>query len=197
MASPIAHSITGLALGMAAFLPRSESLLSGLRNALSIWKTLLACVFLACAPDIDYIPGLINGNFNMFHQQASHSAVWMILLAAVAWLIAREHHPSAGLRLMAILLTLTLSHLLIDLLTNDNSIPLGIMVAWPFSDRYVFLPFHLFPNMVKQDWTEILNSRNFMVAGLEFLITTPILCAVFAWKTWTFKKQPTVREKTA
>ena len=182
MASPIAHSIVGLSFGIAAFLPHSPDFRTGLKNAGRILKILLACVFLACAADLDYIPGLIMGNFNLFHQQSSHSIGWAVLLAVTAWLVARARDPAAGLRIMTFLLVLTSSHLVIDLLTSDASIPQGIMIAWPLSDRYVFLPFHVFPNMAKQDWTEILKSRNFMVAGVELVITLPILVTVFACK---------------
>lgn len=181
MASPVAHSIIGLAFGAAALIPRSEGVRAFLRNARRAWKTLLACAFIACAPDIDYIPGLFHGGFNRFHQQQSHSLAWVALLALAAWLAARARNPAAGPRAMAFLLALALSHLVIDLLTNDLSVPRGIMIAWPFSDRYLFLPFHVFPNMAKQDWSEMLSRRNFAVAVFEAAATLPFLAAAIAW----------------
>lgn len=182
MASPIAHSIIGLAMGAAAILPRSESPRALSRHAARAWKPLLACVLIACAPDIDYIPGLFQCDFNMFHQRHTHSMLWVAIFAFMAWLVARARNPDAGPRAMAFLFALAFSHLAIDLLTDDASVPRGIMIAWPFSDRYLFLPFHVFPRMAKREWTEILNTRNFAVAGFEVAATLPFLAAAILWK---------------
>ena len=51
------------------------------------WKMAAACIALANAADLDFIPGILVGNPNLFHHSCTHSftAAAAIGLAAAAW----------------------------------------------------------------------------------------------------------------
>ncbi len=184
MPSPVGHSIIGLALGLAWRLPGGQTWRDLARAAWSQRGWLLLCVVLANAPDVDFLFGLARGNLNAWHQQATHTLAWTVLAAGLVWLLLRRR--SVTLRDFLFILALPLSHLLADLLCADTSPPVGLPLAWPFSEHYGHAPVSLFPAPAKASPADLVSWHNARVIAAELLLTLPLLAAVLGGKLWTW-----------
>jgi membrane-bound metal-dependent hydrolase YbcI (DUF457 family) len=144
MATPIGHLLAGAAIG---------TLMSRRYN-------LPGAIFIgglaAGAADFDFIPGILIGNPGRFHHAQSHSITFAVLAGVLAALIARKsrfHWASlVGLGYA--------SHLILDFLTFDDSVPQGIPILWPFLSDVFNSPVTLFLNT---PWGSglVLNGHNF------------------------------------
>ncbi|MDP2988948.1 MAG: metal-dependent hydrolase [Kiritimatiellota bacterium] len=188
MSSPIAHSLIGLALGLIRFLPRYQRWdeLAGQLRALG--RPLLFCVLLANAPDLDYFLGIFRGNLNYYHQTVTHTLVWVGLTALAIWAYGRFRERRAVCWPIGLLLALLGSHLLADWLTVDRSPPIGLMLAWPFSDHLYHAAFAFFPPPAKQIWADLWSLQNLRLVLVETAITLPLVIIVL----W-FKRRQTKR----
>lgn len=166
MPSPIVHAALGAGAALAV-LPRTRrSLTSG-----------LTLVVLSCWPDIDYLPGLLAGSLNKFHQGPSHSLLFVLLGVLLAYpLIRRTAFTLTRARIICFLLLIALSHLLLDIFTQDFRPPIGIPLFWPLSDIPVHSPFSLFPAWAKGSLAEIVRSpQNLRSIAIELLYALPLL----------------------
>jgi membrane-bound metal-dependent hydrolase YbcI (DUF457 family) len=182
MPSPVGHSLLGLAIGFAGLLPGAVDWRGLARQAWNARGALLLCVVLANAPDIDFLFGISRGTLNFYHQTGTHTALWIALVSLSVWLIiwSRRHGQSAWGFLL--ILALTGSHLLADMCCADNSPPYGIMLFWPFSDRYFLSPISLFPALAKSSWSDLWSMHNVGGMAMEALVTLPLVAAVLIWK---------------
>jgi len=172
----------GLALGIWRFVPGC----AGLKEAFQlVWRRrmeLLVCILIANAPDIDFIFGVLAGNFNRFHQAGTHTLGWTLLTAFCIWLYGRivlKNH--AGLAFWFVFLLLA-GHLIVDVFTADTKKPIGIMLAWPFSDAYWHSAVSVFPAPAKENVMDIFSLRNLKNTGWEFLISLPFVAAALLMK---------------
>jgi hypothetical protein len=127
--------------------------------------------FAGIAADFDFIPGILMGEPGRFHHAESHSITAAVLVAVVIVLIAKSSRLYWGL-----LIGLgCASHLVLDLLTFDDSPPHGIPVLWPFLADTFQSPVTLFPSV---PWgnSSLLTGHNFdllvrelVFAGLLFM----------------------------
>jgi len=196
MPSPVAHSLIGLTLGCAWFLPHA---LDWRGLARQVWVQrgwLLLCIVLANAPDVDYLFGIPRGNLNYYHQVITHTLGWIVSVSVCVWIFIRLAPPPAcagtgqrhawnrGQTWLGFLfiLAVTGSHLIADYFCADTSPPCGIMIAWPFSDRTWTSPVSLFPAPAKKTWADLWTRHNVWVVTMELLITLPLLVAVLLWK---------------
>lgn len=167
MPSPIVHAALGAGTALAV-LPRTRrSLTPG-----------LALVVLSCWPDIDYVPGLLAGALNKFHQGPSHSLLFALAGVLLAYPFVRRPGLLAHTRTrtICILLLVALSHLLLDIFTQDFRPPIGIPLFWPLSDFPVHSPFSLFPAWAKGSLAEIIQSpQNLRSIAIELLYALPLL----------------------
>ena len=144
---------------------------------------LAVAAFLACLPDLDYLPGLLVGELNRYHQLFTHSLAFCAVASAVAaWALRRTplRPPSVA--------AIVFSHLLFDLLTEDARPPIGIPLLWPFSDK----PFQIAPLVprweklsVAQALTSPANLRPVAVelaTGLAILLLSLLVCAILRRK---------------
>jgi len=182
MASPVAHSLIGLAIGLIRFLPRHRQWgeLPGRLRAL--WRPLLGCILLANAPDLDYFFGFSRGNGNYYHQTVTHTLVWICVMALAIWAYGRLRERRAPWLSLGLLLALLGSHLLADWLTVDRSPPVGLMLAWPFSDHICHAAWAFFPPPAKQTWAEIWSLPNLRLVLAETAITLPLVIVVLWFK---------------
>jgi inner membrane protein len=110
---------------------------------MSPWKGYVFCVIAANAPDLDFLPGLLTGDINRFHQSAGHSLMAAVLFGAAAALLAlRSHYTPVRIGLAGI--GLYCSHLLLDLLGEDKRAPFGIPLLWPFSSEHFIVAWPIF-----------------------------------------------------
>lgn len=172
MATSIGHSLLGMALAT----------LSGKPLKPGNWPWYLFAVIAANAPDLDFIPGLMVGEANRYHQLASHSLgaafAFGVLVEALARLV-----PDAP-RMPGLWATvLYASHLLLDCLTLDARAPYGIPALWPFSDRHFTAPFSIFLNVqhgtaeggVASFVADLLTVHNLGILLIETLLLSPVL----------------------
>lgn len=179
MASPIAHTVVGLTLGSAWFLPHGRAR-AWLAQARAHWRGLLGCILLSNAPDIDYLFGLPVGNFNAYHQYGTHTFGFvLVLVLGAGWLWNRREPGRSGAHFL-LLATLGFSHLLIDLVSGDTGAPFGILALWPFSAERIYWPdAAIFMDLDKRS---LLNPHNYQAALRELAITLPALLWILAWK---------------
>lgn len=182
MPSPIAHSLIGIALGLARFLPRYRRWDELAGQFRVLWRPLLFCVLLANAPDLDYFFGILRGNANYYHQTATHTLVWIGVTALVIWSYGLLRERRASWLTLGLLLALLGSHLLADWLTVDRSPPIGMMLAWPFSDRFYHAAFAFFPPPAKQTLAAVWSLRNLRLVLVELAIVSPLVILVLWFK---------------
>lgn len=175
MSSPVAHSLIGLAIGLIRFLPRYRCGNDLVVQFRALWRPLLGCVLLANAPDVDYLFGLSAGNLNAYHQMVTHTLIWIGGVALVIWAGDWFKERQVSWRLLGLLLALLGSHLLVDWLTVDRSPPVGMMLAWPFSDHFYHAAFAFFPSVAKQNWAAVCSTQNLRLALMETILVLPIV----------------------
>jgi membrane-bound metal-dependent hydrolase YbcI (DUF457 family) len=184
MALPVAHSMIGLALGIWRFVPGCASLNETFRFGWARRVEMFVCILLANAPDIDFLFGIFAGNLNIYHNLGTHTLGWTLLTAFCVWLyvkFAPKNQP--GFAFWFIFLVIT-SHLIIDIFTIDTREPIGIMLAWPFSEEYWHSAVSLFPAPAKKTVQDIFSLHNLKNTGWEFLISLPFVALALLSKVW-------------
>ena len=167
----------GLAIGAAWTLRVAHPALS-VRRALYRHRGLVFfSLVLANLPDLDFIPGMLTGSFNAYHHGVTHSLGWILLAAAGTGLVWKGFRPDIPLGYFGVIFLLLLSHLGLDIITEDLSPPYGIMIAWPLSDRYSLSPWLIFWPLRKATYAEFLQWHNVAAVTVEFLWTLPLVCA--------------------
>jgi len=185
MSSPIGHSLAGVII--AGY--RDQTLR---RQKIGF---LFLCAFIANAPDLDFIPGILVGQPNLYHHGISHSlgaAVFFSVLLAVA---AIRWSTKTFLYNFFFIFALYGSHLFLDLISYDGRPPFGIPLFWPLLDKYFMFP--LLPSFQHSPFTHagigefihgILTLHNVYVIGLEIFLAVPI-----ALVCWLFSRLTSVR----
>ena len=176
MASPLAHSLIGLAL----------SRTGRVTSRVPPWLWLALAIGAANAPDLDFLIGLLTGDINRFHQGVSHSFLAAILFGGALAMAARAWGASAirvGLRGTA----LYASHLLLDLFSRDNKAPFGQPLFWPVSSSEFTSGLSFFGGVrhgapgdsLLTFLVHLFSWHNLVIMGLEVTVLAPIL--VFVW----------------
>lgn len=166
MPSPIVHAALGAGAAWAFLPPKRSSILAG-----------AALVALSCWPDIDYVPGLLAGALNQFHQGFTHSILFALAGVPAAYLFLRRAMPREvpARPILALLLLVAFSHLLFDAFTQDFRPPIGIPLFWPFSDLPVHAPWPLFPAWAKGTLRDLLRPSNLRAVAIELAYAIPLL----------------------
>lgn len=177
MASPIGHALAGIAVAWAADLfpgrsePRDEPPSTSWYHRTG-GGLMVTCAALAAAPDLDLF-------FGSFHRTATHSVTAVAAVAIVAALVARRTGRSPW-RLAAICATAWATHLLLDWLSADRSLPAGIQLLWPFDARWFISGWDLFAGSERRRLfsaaTLTLNAR---AIGWELVVLVPILAGLW------------------
>lgn len=185
MATPVGHSLIGLALGRLAtrVVPVPGT----------AWRWYVLFLLAANAPDLDFIPGLLVGDINRFHQGITHSLVAMLFFGGIfagfsRWLAAPVWPVTlAGIAAYG-------SHLLLDLFCQDSRVPVGIPLLWPFSDESFTASWIVFPGVAHgipgDDMAvvlvEIFSLKNLAAIGIELTIMMPVLmlCWYLSRERW-------------
>jgi membrane-bound metal-dependent hydrolase YbcI (DUF457 family) len=161
MPSPVGHALGGLALGWLAA--------SGQRIERPIVATILFAG-LAVVPDVDV---LVEGT----HRLYTHSVAAVALVAALAALVPGR---PLGLSRTRFALACTLaygSHLLLDWMGDDRSVPIGIRALWPFTDAYFQSSLRWFPPVERRYWLPGFWSANVRAIAWELLVLAPVAAA--------------------
>lgn len=170
MASPIGHTLIGLALAET----RDPS-----RSASRWWWYAVATVSVNFA-DFDFLPGLLVGDINRFHRSITHSLLAALIFGLAVLLLARLLRAPA-VRAGLIAAGLYTTHLLLDFLSGNPSEASGQPFLWPFLSEDVMSPwsplagvFHGVPgDGVWQFLQTLLSWHNLEVIVIELLVFAP------------------------
>ncbi len=140
----------------------------------------------ANAADLDFIPGLLIGNINQFHQGASHSLLAAVLFGGIVTLMMRPFCAMA-VRIGMVSVGLYASHLFLDFFSRDIRAPFGQPLLWPFSSEHFISPWSIFGGVqhgvpgddVSTFLAQLFSWHNLGVLGLEVLLLLPILLLVW------------------
>jgi len=173
--SPVGHSIAGLIAYQVA--PEIDGLAR--RQVIALY------LFAANAPDLDFLPGLLVGDPNRFHHGVSHSGGLALLFAIAVSLILRRRQREWRWKPFLVLFGLYLSHLILDYLAEDHSVPYGVPLFWPVSRAYYMSPVPLFSDIDRTNATaaffpSLFSAHNLRSVSLECLVLVPVLLLAFA-----------------
>jgi membrane-bound metal-dependent hydrolase YbcI (DUF457 family) len=98
--------------------------------------------------------------------------------------LALNNHPALAFGFVFLLIA---SHLVIDVFTADTRRPIGIMLAWPFSEEYWHSVISLFPAPTKKTVRDIFSLHNLQTAVWEFAVSLPFVAAALLSK---IRKRP-------
>lgn len=179
MSTPMGHSLLGLIAGQ---LVKPETI-----RLQPNW--LLLSVIAGNAADLDFLPGLLSGDLNRYHHQASHSILVALLVGLLVWCLLLRCSHQAGRA--GLLTTLAYgSHLLVDYLTADYRPPLGIPLFWPFSPDYFLSPYILLDGVRHgmpgdsslTSLLQIVSWQNLQLLMLETTLFLPPLLLLLWWR---------------
>jgi membrane-bound metal-dependent hydrolase YbcI (DUF457 family) len=177
MPTPAAHALGGIA---AAFLVDSFRRRPVLSPAL-----LAASAVAAMAPDLDLLVGS--------HRTYTHSVGAVFIVGIVSWLIMQRRAPSA-LRAAVIVMAAYGSHLLLDWMGKDTSIPPGFTALWPFSSDYYVSGWNVFGEISRRYWLpQEFVLGNLRALSWELAVLTPLLFV--AWTRWSGNTLTTKNEE--
>ena len=138
-------------------------------------------IFVALAPDLDFLPGLWLGDAGRYHQTYSHSLGLGLLFSLlfggiVKWLFRSTSYLPCCLLIFGVYG----SHLLLDFFTADYSPPYGFPVWWPLSATPQTSPLALFPHVRRNLYQTDFWSHNLFALLVEGFILLPLWFA--SWK---------------
>jgi membrane-bound metal-dependent hydrolase YbcI (DUF457 family) len=148
--SPLAHGLAGAAV-YAALAPAGRPRRAG-------WPWGLAALA-GMAADLDFVPGLLVLDPSRYHHWVTHSVLAVAVFVALAAPLAGALGPPG--RRVAILGLAYGSHLALDWLTVDRTVPRGIPLLWPLDDTFYISPVLLFTNLHHgASWDAFVNWHN-------------------------------------
>jgi inner membrane protein len=188
MPSPIGHAIGAVAGGWAA---------AGRPTETHVWLAQAAILGgVGMLPDIDLVFGVHSGPTHSIGAAAIAGAMTWPLAWVGLRLQAEGAEPEStrrGFRLeaeagrWALAVTFAwLSHLVLDWLGEDTSLPLGVMALWPFSREYYMSPVPLMPAITRRYWLPGFWTQNLRALIFELMVLLPVLAAVW----WLRRRQP-------
>ena len=164
MPSPIAHSLMGLGL-------YNENAPARRRR----WPLLALLVFLANAPDLDFLPGLAHHDAFLFHRAVTHSLFFAVLSTIAVWAaLAALRRPLAG-RLAQLTLVGLLSHIVLDYFCGTQID--GVALLWPLSDERFAAPVRVFPKLLHYPLVGRANFNALLVEVCVMMIVLEISAA--------------------
>jgi membrane-bound metal-dependent hydrolase YbcI (DUF457 family) len=184
MASPVGHVLAGYAISHLARGEEKRKLLFPIG----------LCIFMAIAPDLDFIPGLFLDRPAMFHGELLHSLGIAVFLNLVAAVILQKFGLPFGQMFSLGFLAYT-SHLVLDMLQPDGRVPYGIPLLWPISQAYFLSPFPIFPGVhhvgsstasTAEFIRGVLSFHNLLTIGFEIVVLAPY---AFLWPRMAGQKR--------
>jgi membrane-bound metal-dependent hydrolase YbcI (DUF457 family) len=176
MPSPIGHIFAGVAVAW--------SLPAGTRPdrqpPRADWKLATLCAALAALPDIDLV-------YMPLHRRMTHSIpmaliVTIVAVAVTGWVSRRAGHrrsPVSSWTGLACGLAWS-SHVLLDWLGADASVPYGIQMLWPFSDEWFYSGWDLFPGTERR---QPLSARAMWI-NLRAAVQETVMMGTVALAVW-------------
>ena len=132
--------------------------------------TAILLAALGALPDIDV---LVEGT----HRLYTHSLVAVVLVGLTVAVSPRRLGFSRG-RFALVCAAAYGSHLGLDWLGDDRSVPYGIRALWPFSDDYFQSSLRWFPPVERRYWLPGFWTANLRAIGWEVAtLTVPVIAS--------------------
>lgn len=164
MPTPVGHTLAGLSIYFI-----SNKKVDSLRELWGFIPFFIATL----AADLDFIPGLIIGEPNIYHHGVTHSIFTSIFFAFIFSLIFSLNRVFRDRFL--IFSSLFLSHILLDYFSLDTGFPYGIPLFWPFSNKYFYPDMPVFLDIQRESVGNLLFSyHNWLAVLRELLILGPV-----------------------
>lgn len=182
MPSPVGHALAGLAT---AWIGRRGPA----SRPRDLWSPLaIACALVAAAPDLD----LVFGD----HRGWSHSVGASLVVGAAAAMFAAWRKGPAW-RAGALVGSAYATHVLLDWLGKDSSVPGGVMALWPLAKTYSRSGVDLFPEISRRYWRpEEFVVGNLRSLAIELAILGPFVAAIAWWRRQVDSPQRTRRARS-
>jgi inner membrane protein len=187
MPSPIGHALAGLAAAWAVDLVPGDRAWRTAPEPASWFRRAgdgltLACGALGAAADLDHL--------FITHRTVTHSigAIAFVGLFAAA-VAANAQRPVARVALMCAAAYST--HLLLDWLGVDTSVPRGIQALWPFSHEWFISGIDLFPKTERHELLTVATTvTNLKAIVQEVLIVGPPTVALWLVRVKALSRLP-------
>ena len=204
MATPIGHALAGLAV--ASFTHRADDAQAQARPQTGSMGALFGqffykrgpitvlAVLMALAPDLDLIPGMMQGQPVLYHGGISHSLGSGILLSLLAawlwprngwqWRNGRIGQQETALAIFMISFLAFSTHLLLDMMGPDGRAPFGIPLLWPLTDMRFLSPTPILMGVQHTSYTTagfseflggIFSMHNIIAIAWECVCTVPFI----------------------
>jgi hypothetical protein len=112
------------------------------------------CAFLANAPDLDIVVGLILGNFERAHRAYGHNLIALAFWMWLGTMLFKRFTPWLSRRAGVVTaVAMVLSHVFLDSMTiasADTGQRVGVPLFWPFVDTLYSFPGALFGGVPPQ-----------------------------------------------
>jgi membrane-bound metal-dependent hydrolase YbcI (DUF457 family) len=172
MPSPVGHSLSGIAAYLLLVRSKRSYLL------------LLFFIFFANLPDLDFIPGWLVNQPNLFHRGLSHSFFMAGMIGVTVGLVVRLAGRGKALPAAMAVIFLCCFHIILDLFSVDYGTPPGFKILWPFRDEHYIAPNVIFMNITRSPLPEeffrsLFNTHNLKAVINEIVIFLPLLLLVW------------------
>jgi membrane-bound metal-dependent hydrolase YbcI (DUF457 family) len=177
MSSPVGHFLGGISAAWAVDLIPGDRAARSAPEAATFYRRAgngltMLCGLLAVAPDLDL---LLHD-----HRTVTHSVTAVLVVAAVSALVAKCVGKRAVARTALMCAGAYGTHLLLDWLAVDNSVPCGIQMLWPISRRWYISSWDIFPGTERR---HILGAAailaNAKAVGSEVMLLAPVLASLW------------------
>ncbi len=184
MPLPFGHSLMGYTI--------AES--SRFKLSPNVWMNIFIFALLANLPDIDYLPGYLEGFPNRYHHHEIHSLGFAALMGLVGGLVYLRMRGKFWACFLPIFFAVS-SHLLLDLLTEDFSEPHGMMLLWPLNSEFYEVPWKIFASVNKSNhssdfFISLFTLHNLRVVLIELVIMLPLALTFTQRKRAAAQPQP-------
>lgn len=139
MPTPIGHSLAGYTIYLASQRKESDKI-----------RYLILCIFLASLPDLDYLPGFLVGYPNYFHHGINYSIGFAFFCGLLGIIYSKWIRKENILKGFLPFSGIYFSHVFLDFIAADTSIPYGEKLLWPFSNNYYISPITFFLTSINQ-----------------------------------------------
>ena len=93
------------------------------------WKLAASCMVLANVADLDFIPGILVGNPDLFHHSFTHSFTLAVIVGLVAAAAVKVWKKRGFFKTFLISFLAYSTHIILDLLLDANPLP----IFWPLT----------------------------------------------------------------
>lgn len=167
MPSPIGHSIISLGV---YYLFKYRIV-----RILLYWKTIVFIFIMGNLPDLDFIPGILTGDPSRYHETYTHTLGFAVIVSFFAWLCLLILRSKNLYKLAFLSFVLIYTHVIFDSFNMDSRPPIGVMMVWPFTDKYFYLRTPFMYPFDRDNLGNFLSMNSLFALFTELAVGIPLL----------------------